>query len=127
MLTKIILLGLLVCVVNLLLQQYLKAFILPINIVFITVVVLMFLDSAAESMQKVTDLFTVTPTVSKALICIYKSAGICIVTKVAVDLCKESGNAVVSDMIDFAGRIIILSLSFPFIESIIKTASAFIK
>lgn len=126
MMTKIILLGICVCIINLLLRQHEKAFVLPVNIVYIIVVVLLIFNSFIDSLGSISDLFSVSKTVNKVLICLYKSAAICILTKISGDLCKESGNAVVTDMIDLGGRIIMLSIAFPFIESIIKTASAFV-
>ena len=127
MFIKIIVLGILVCVINLMLRQHQKVFVLPINIVYIIAVLLLIFESFSDNLQDITDLFSVSGVLDKAVTCLYKSAVICILTKFSVDLCKESGNSVVSDMIDIGGRIIMLSLAFPFIKSIIKTASAFVK
>ena len=127
MFIKIIVLGILVCVINLMLRQHQKVFVLPINIVYIIAVLLLIFESFSDNLQDITDLFSVSGVLDKAVTCLYKSAVICILTKFSVDLCKESGNSVVSDMIDIGGRIIMLSLALPFIKSIIRTAAAFVK
>ena len=127
MFIKIIILGILVCIINILLKQHQKSFAILISIVYIIVVLLLIFGSFTESLQDVADLFSVSGSLSKVIQCLYKSAAICILTKISVDICKESGNTAISDMIDLGGRIIILSLTLPFIKSIIKIASAFVK
>lgn len=127
MFIKVIILGVLVCIINLILQQHQKVFVLPVNIIYIVIVLLLIFDSFAENLQDISDLFSVSGILDKALICLYKSAAICILSKISVDLCKESGSAVISDMIDLGGRIIMLSMALPFIKSIIRTAAAFVK
>lgn len=127
MFIKVIILGVLVCIINLILKQHQKVFVLPVNIIYVVIVLLLIFDSFAENLQDIADLFSVSGVLDKALTCLYKSAAICILSKISIDLCKESGSTVISDMIDIGGRIIMLSLALPFIKSIIKTAAAFVK
>lgn len=127
MFIKIVILGILVCIINLILKQHQKVFVLPVNIIYIIIVLLLIFDSFSESLQDVADLFSISGLLDKVLSCLYKSAAICILSKISADLCKESGSTVISDMIDLGGRIIMLSLALPFIKSIIKTAAAFVK
>ena len=127
MFIKVIILGVLVCIINLILKQHQKVFVLLVNIIYVVIVLLLIFDSFAENLQDIADLFSVSGVLDKALTCLYKSAAICILSKISIDLCKESGSTVISDMIDIGGRIIMLSLALPFIKSIIKTAAAFVK
>ena len=87
----------------------------------------MVLDSFTDSFDNVVGLFSATSTDNKALTCLYKTGAICVLSKISTDICKESGNKVVSDMIDICTRIIVFSLTLPFISSIIKTAASFAK
>ena len=127
MIIKIIIIGLCVCVINLLLKNHQSAFIIVINIVFIISVTLLIFDRATETFNKLSDLLNITSASSKMLICLYKSAAVCILSKIAVDICKESGNSSVGDMIDFTSRIVLLIMVMPFVESVIRTATAFVK
>ena len=90
-------------------------------------VILMIFDSATEALSDLSDLLNITSSSSKMLICLYKSAAVCILSKTAADICKESGNSSVGEMIDFASRIMLLIMAMPYIESVIKTATAFTK
>lgn len=56
-----------------------------------------------------------------------KAAAICIITKLVHEICKESGNTAVAEAVDFSGRVMIVILSLPLMESVIKTAIAFIE
>lgn len=127
MFIKIIILGIAVCVINIILSKYQMSFSMPINIVYIILVTLLILDNFTDAIKSTSNLLSVSGTLSKTITCIYKCAAVCILSKISVDLCKESGNTVVSDMIDIGGRIMVLSIAMPFINTIIKTAASFVK
>ena len=88
-------------------------------------VVSLIMNDAADGVRRLTDLFTLSTSQSKIIVCLLKGAVICIVTKLACDVSYESGNIIVGDIIELAGRIILLVISLPFIESVVKTAVAF--
>ncbi len=101
-------------------------YIVILNVVFVIAVIFLIFDSAVESLKSISDLLSVSSSTGKIFSSLLKAGTVCILTKLASDIAKESGNATVSDMIDFGGRIMLLIISLPFIESIIKTATAFI-
>ena len=115
------------CILNLLLKEYKSVFTVIINAFFILSVILLIFDSASEAISTLKDLFDISSSSHKMLSCLYKSAAVSILSKFATDICIESGNKSVGDIIDFAGRIMLLIMAMPFIETIIKTASAFVK
>ena len=53
---------------------------------------------------------------------LFKSLGICYITKFASDLCRDSGQTSMASKIDFAGKAAILILSLPLIESLLDIA-----
>ena len=126
MLIRIILLGLCVCILNIVLKDTQRAFVLIINICYVVIVALILIDYTDEFISKLYDLFSITSSSGKMFTCLFKGAMLCVLTKISADICKESGNVVVSDVVDIAGRIMLLVIAFPFVESIIKTATAFI-
>ena len=126
MVAKIIFLGICVCIISLFLKQYKGEYVVILNIVFVISAILLIFDSAYDFIINIIDSLNISSSESKMLNCLLKSATVCILSKLASDIAKESGNTVVSDMIDLGGRIMILIISLPFIESIIKTAAAFV-
>ena len=125
MIIKVILIGLCVCALNVILRPTQNAFVIIINIGYIVLIGLMILDSATRLINDIADLFGNMSGMSKIFQCLYKGTVICILTKISSDVCKESGNTVVSDIIDISGRIMLLIIAYPFMVSVIKTASAF--
>lgn len=125
MIVKIALCGICVCVINVLLRQYNKSFVIFAELIFLGAVVSLIMNDAADGVRRLTDLFTLSTSQSKIIVCLLKGAVICIVTKLACDVSYESGNIIVGDIIELAGRIILLVISLPFIESVVKTAVAF--
>lgn len=126
MIIKVSLLGICVCVVSVLLKGWLKEAVLPLQISFS----ILTLAALFKSIKDITDGLwgyigdseygsAVFPT-------LLKGALICTVAKLASDAAKDSGNGLVADIIDLTGRIMLLSLGFPFIENVIKTAASFL-
>ena len=127
MIIKIVFIGICVCILNLMLRQYKSAFTVIVNAIFAISVIILIFDSAADAVNTLKDLLNITSSSGKMITCLYKCAAVCILSKLATDICKESGNSSVGDIIDFAGRIMLLIMAMPFIETIIKTAGAFVK
>lgn len=126
MIVKVIFLGLCVCILNIILRQSQSIFIVVINIFFVVAVAIVLSDYIGNSLSNFKELLKISPTSGKMLMCLYKGALICILTNISSDICKDSGNVVVGDIIDISGRVMLLILAFPFIESVIKAANAFL-
>ncbi|MDD6145438.1 MAG: SpoIIIAC/SpoIIIAD family protein [Oscillospiraceae bacterium] len=127
MLIKVVCLGITVCLLSLILSEYKKAFVIPLQLFFAVAVIMIVLSDAVDSIRSVTDAFENVGSYTKLFSCLIKGALICLSTKLACDFCRESGNIFVSDIIELAGRIMLLVLALPFVESIIKTAVSFAK
>lgn len=125
MIVKIALCGICVCIISTVLNRYNKSFIIFIELVFVGSVVSFVLKDAVKELNTLTDLFELTSSQYKIMICLIKGAVICVVTKLACDVCYENGNIIVGDIIELAGRMVLLVISLPFIESVVKTAIAF--
>lgn len=127
MIIKIIIMGICVCLINLLLRNTMSAYVVIIDILFVVSVAILIMDNTLDTFRNFRDLLNITSTTSKMLTYLYKSAAICILSKIASDICSESGNVSVGSIIDFTSRIMLLIMVAPFIESVMKTAAAFIK
>ena len=51
-----------------------------------------------------------------------KCLGICYLTEIGSQLCKESGQLAISSKIELAGKVMVLILSLPMFEELLKTA-----
>ncbi len=125
MIIKIALCGICVCIINAVLRQYNKGFVIFTELVFVSVVVSFVLGDAVKDIKGLVDLYELSVSQSKIILCLIKGALICVITKLSCDVSYESGNMLVGDIIELAGRILLLIISLPFIESVIKTAISF--
>ena len=126
MIIKISILGICVCILSVFLKGWLREAVLPLQISFAVITIAVIFESVRDITDKLNDYLgesEIGNTVFPALI---KGALICTVTKLASEAAKDSGNGLVSDIIDLTGRIMILSLGFPFVESVIRTAASFL-
>lgn len=124
---KIIVIGICVCVLNILLREKQQIFAVLINIVYVVIVISAVLSSVVSTLEGIKDLFEFSDSANKMLGSLMKAATVSIITKISCSICIESGNKVVSDVIDLTGRIALLVIAFPFIEGVIKIAISFIR
>ncbi len=127
MVLKIALAGICVCIVNSVLKQYSRSFVIFTDILFSVVVASFILGDAASTIESFISELQISGVTNKLFLCLFKGAVICVITKFACDISRESGNAVISDVIEFFSRVMLLTISMPFIESIVKTAISFAK
>lgn len=59
------------------------------------------------------------------ILVLIKGAFIAVITKISCDICRDSGNLLIEDIIELGGRIMIFAISLPYIVQIINTAVSF--
>ena len=64
---------------------------------------------------------------SEHILILIKSLGICYVTQLAADSCRDAGQASLASLAELAGKIAIFILSVPLIFSVMEAALGFIK
>jgi stage III sporulation protein AD len=111
--------GLVLCVamLNKLLESHAKEYVLLITICAIVIVVLYvsnYLSSTLDFLKVLlstlndNDIYTI----------LLKTLGICIVTNISVDVCKDANQNALSGVVLLTGKIAILSLSIPLLQEL---------
>lgn len=126
MILKISLLGICVCILSVMLKGWLKEAVLPLQLSFAVLALAIIFQSIKDVTDGLWDYIGDSKIGSAVFPALLKGALICTVAKLASDIAKDSGNSLVADIIDLTGRIMLLSLGFPFIENVIKTAAGFL-
>lgn len=126
MIIRISILGICVCILSVMLKGWLREAVLPFQISFAVITIAVIFESIRDITDKLRDYIGESEIGFMIFPALLKGALICTVTKLASDAAKDSGNGLVSDVIDLTGRIMILSLGFPFVESVIRTATSFL-
>ena len=57
---------------------------------------------------------------------LFKAMGICFVTQIACDVCKDAGESAISTKLEIAGKITVLSISLPLFRQILTFVSMLI-
>ncbi len=125
MVLKIALAGICVCIVNSVLKQYSRSFVIFTDILFFVAAASFVLGDVTSSVKSFIDELSINSVTNNLFLCLFKGAVICVITKFTCDISRESGNTVISDVIEFFSRVMLLTISMPFIESIVKTAISF--
>ena len=58
---------------------------------------------------------------------LFKGAAVTVLTRFACDICRESGNSLMGDIVELGGRIMLIVLAVPFIEKVFDIALSFAK
>lgn len=126
MIIKIAVLGVVVCVIIAFLKSFSAETVLPLELAFAVIVIAFLSGRIFEAIEKLRDFFGENDTERAVFSALIKGALVCLVTKIAADTAIDSGNRLVGDIIDFSGRVLLLMIAFPFLESVIGTATAFL-
>ncbi len=57
---------------------------------------------------------------------LFKSIGICFLTQMAVDVCKDAGNSAIATKIEMSGRVAILIIALPLFTSLLDLVASLI-
>ena len=127
MLIKIIALGLTGTLLALFLKKYNKELLPFLELAIVIAAIFMikeFLSGYANSLK---ELFSLYSEGEELFSCLFKGAVITVLTKLASEVCKESGNGLMGEIIELGGRAVLIALSLPFITEAAQTALSFVK
>ena len=126
MIIKLAFLGICVCILSVLLKSWMKEAVLPLQLSFAVITIALIYDNIKDLTEELRYYIGDSEIGTMVFSALLKGALICVVTKLACDIANDSGNSTVANIIDLAGRIMLLSIGFPFVESVIKTAVSFL-
>lgn len=127
MLIKIIALGLMGTLLALLLKKYNKELLPFLELVLVASAVLLIWVFISEQGNALKELFSLYSQGEELFNCLFKGAVITVLTKLASEVCRESGNGLMGEIIELGGRVMLIALSLPFITETARTALSFVK
>ena len=126
MIIKVIALAFIGVFVGLFLKKYNKELIPFFEIAIVFSVLIMIKEAFSSYEGKIESLLRLYPQGESLFGCLFKGAALTVITKLVSEICKESGNAVMSELVELGGRIMLLILTLPFIIDVAETALSFI-
>ncbi len=87
------------------------------------VMIFMVIASRMSSvLRHVDELFSSTGLPSEYLTVLFKTVGICFITEIAADTCRDAGESALAAKTEIAGKILILTIALPLFDEVITTA-----
>ncbi|MEE1066641.1 MAG: SpoIIIAC/SpoIIIAD family protein [Acutalibacteraceae bacterium] len=56
-----------------------------------------------------------------------KISGIAFITQIGTDVCKDAGSAVLATGVEFAGKVVIITLCIPLLRGVVEMAAALVR
>lgn len=104
-----------------LLKQYCKEQSMMISI---GVCVMVFAGAAAvisPVLDRISELFVQSGLSESYITIVFKATAICFITQITSDLCRDSGESAIASAMELWGRVSIILMSVPLIESLVET------
>ena len=64
---------------------------------------------------------------NNALTMLVKAMGVCVTTQIAADICRDSGSSALANIVELAGRLLVLALTLPLLKAIAELAVGLIR
>lgn len=87
-------------------------------------ILLMTLDALVPVMETLTELIEISGHGREAFTILLKALGVCFITQLASDACKDAGEGAIASKVELAGKVVILLLAMPLFEQIIGVATS---
>jgi len=110
-------------ILSLIVRQYKGEYSLVIQLSGILLVILVALSTISSLFEQITSVMTDSQIDSEFVNLIIKILGISVIIELSADICRDTGNSALASNVEFLGKIIILSMTFPMIKTLVTFIS----
>ena len=110
-------------ILSLIVRQYKGEYSLVIQLSGILLVILVALSTISSLFEQITSVMTDSQIDSEFVNLIIKILGISVIIELSADICRDTGNSALASNVEFLGKIIILSNTFPMIKTLVTFIS----
>lgn len=118
---KIIGIGFVSLIIAVILKQYKPEFSVYISIICGVLIFFLVSGKIQNTINFIQNISTKTTINTGYIVILIKITGIAILTEFAVSICKDSNENAIANKVDLGGKILIISISMPIMESLIQT------
>ncbi len=123
---SICLTAVLACVAALALSRHNKEIAVVVVLAAVTLTAIVLLPQVYALCSTVEEYLSLSNISSDYISILLKSLGICFITQLSSDICRENGSGTVASQVELAGKIAILTLALPLFGEVIDMASDFL-
>ncbi len=120
---KIAAIVIIAAILSLIVRQYKGEYSLIIQLGGILLVMLVAMSTIGSLFEQITSVMTESEIDSEFVNVIIKILGISVIIEMSADVCRDTGNSALASNVEFLGKIIILSMTFPMIKTLISFIS----
>lgn len=113
-------LGVVASVLAIVLKQYKSEYAIAISIVSGIIIFSYVAMHVIPVFEEIFSMFSLANISSKYAVVLIKSLGICFVTQLASDICRDSGNITIASKIELAGKISVLLIALPLFTDLLE-------
>lgn len=125
-LTAIAGLGVVAVVIVVLLRQYRPEYALMVSLIFSVIIFWAALEALWPVIQRIQSLLHGAGEGSAYIEVLLKALGICFITQIASESCRDAGESSIASKIELAGRLALVVLALPMFEQILAIALGFL-
>ncbi|MBR3325401.1 MAG: stage III sporulation protein AD [Clostridia bacterium] len=118
---KIIGVGLIALIIIIILKQYRPEFTMYVSILAGVIILIMLVNPISGIINLINSIASRANINIQFIKILIKITGIAILTEFAVSICNDSGETAIASKIDVGGKIIIIGLSIPIIQTLMET------
>lgn len=127
MFIKLLLLGVIGAFLATVLKKYSRELVIFLELAVAVVAVVTVRDNLYSLLGDFGKAFSAFYMGSEMFSAVFKASAITVLSKLGSDMCRESGNGLMGDIVELGGRVMLIILAFPFIEKVTEIALAFVK
>lgn len=103
-----------------LIRKYASEFAVPMSLIasmIILIISIVFASSLFDKIEEIADNSSIS---SQNLKVIFKALGVCYITQIGKDVCKDCGESAIADKVDLAGKITIAAMSLSLVSEVLS-------
>ncbi|MCI8623464.1 MAG: stage III sporulation protein AD [Provencibacterium sp.] len=124
-LTAVVGLGVVAVALVVLLRQYRPEYALMASVVCSVLIFSAVLSWLTPALSEIAGLFASLSVGQEQVEILFKSLGICFITQIACDSCRDAGESAVASKIELAGKFALVVLALPLFREILQIALTF--
>jgi len=113
--------GVIVCILAVVIKQQKPEMGMAITIAAGAVMLAVIVSSLTPAMQSVEDIISGTKA-GEYLGVVLKALGVCVITGIGADICRDAGQSTIASHVETAGRVAMLILALPLLSSVLSAA-----
>lgn len=110
-------------IISVMIKKYNPEYSVVISIVAGVFILYMVLSEISPTINKINSLISSSKISLEHAKVLFKALGVCFLVQFAVDSCNDAGESALASKLELAGKVVVIGLSLPLFEQVIKIVS----